>query len=240
MELRLIPVVIFAAASLLAIKVVTILQFDGRTPYEAALSKPDARELAVLSSDDVEITGSSATPSAPAPPLHTKNVSPAPPQAPIPPGATVPGGLSPAERALLERLGERRQELDTRTRDIELRENLIKDAEKRLETRIDELKDIENRISGKGGEQAAKLKSLVVMYETMKPKDAARIFDKLDQLVLVDVASVMNPRKLSEVLAQMNADSAQRLTVELAKRNAGMDRGLPSTDLQKIEAKPGT
>jgi flagellar motility protein MotE (MotC chaperone) len=234
MELRLIPVVTFAAASLLAIKVVTILQFDGRTPYETAFSKGDTRELASLNSDDVEITGSSAapkeTPSAPA-----ANPPAAQPQ----PGATIPGGLSPAERALLERLGERRQELDTRTRDMELRENLIKDAEKRLETRIEELKDIENRISGKGGEQAAKLKSLVVMYEAMKPKDAARIFDKLDQLVLVDVASVMNPRKLSEVLAQMNADSAQRLTVELAKRNAGMDRGLPSTDLKKIEARPG-
>lgn len=236
MELRLIPVVIFAAASLLAIKVVTILQFDGRTPYEGAVSKGDARELAALNADDVEITGSSAAPK-PAP--AGAAASPAPPQSPAP-GAIIPNGLSPAERALLERLGERRQELDTRTRDIELRENLIKDAEKRLESRIDELKDVETRFSGKGGEQAAKLKNLIVMYEAMKPKDAARIFDKLDQLVLVDVASVMNPRKLSEVLAQMNADSAQRLTVELAKRNAGMDRGLPSTDLQKIEARPGS
>ncbi len=234
MELRLIPVVTFAAASLLAIKVVTILQFDGRTPYEAVFSKGDVRELAAVNGDDVEITGSSAAPKETPPPVPTK------PQSPPAPGAIIPNGLSPAERALLERLGERRQELDTRTRDIELRENLIKDAEKRLETRIDELKEIENRFSSKGGEQAAKLKSLVVMYETMKPKDAARIFDKLDQLVLVDVASVMNPRKLSEVLAQMNADSAQRLTVELAKRNAGIDRGLPSTDLQKIEVRPGS
>ncbi len=118
----------------------------------------------------------------------------------------MPGGLSPAERALLERLQERRQELDARNRDLELRENLIKDAEKRLENRIDELKDVENRINGKGGEQAAKLKSLVIMYEGMKPKDAARIFDKLDQGVLVDVASVMNPRKLADVLALMNAE----------------------------------
>lgn len=236
MELRLIPVVIFAAASLLATKVVSILQFDGRTPYEAVVAKGDGRELASLNGNEVEITGSSTAPKeTPSPPAAN------PPTAqPVPQGATMPGGLSPAERALLERLGERRQELDTRNRDMELRENLIKDAEKRLETRIEELRDIENRISGKGGEQAAKLKNLVVMYEAMKPKDAARIFDKLDQLVLVDVASVMNPRKLSEVLAQMNADSAQRLTVELAKRNAGMDRGLPSTDLKKIEARPGS
>ena len=236
MELRLIPVVIFAAASLLATKVVSILQFDGRTPYEAVVTKGDGRELASLNANEVEVTGSSAAPKETPPPPAAAS----PPAQPVPPGATIPGGLSRAERALLERLGERRQELDTRNRDMELRENLIKDAEKRLETRIEELKDIENRISGKGGEQAAKLKSIVIMYEAMKPKDAAKIFDKLDQLVLVDVASVMNPRKLSEVLAQMNADSAQRLTVELAKRNAGMDRGLPSTDLKKIESRPGS
>jgi len=236
MELRLIPVVIFAAASLLATKVVSILQFDGRTPYEAVVTKGDGRELASLNANEVEVTGSSAAPKETPPPPAAAS----PPAQPVPPGATIPGGLSRAERALLERLGERRQELDTRNRDMELRENLIKDAEKRLETRIEELKDIENRISGKGGEQAAKLKSIVIMYEAMKPKDAAKIFDKLDQLVLVDVASVMNPRKLSEVLAQMNADSAQRLTVELAKRNAGMDRGLPSTDLKKIEGRPGS
>ena len=102
------------------------------------------------------------------------------------------------------------------------------------------MKDVENRFNGKGGELGAKLKSLVIMYEGMKPKDAARIFDKLDQSVLVDVASVMNPRKLADVLALMNADMAQRLTVELARRNASGERGLPSSDLPKIEARPGT
>jgi len=135
---------------------------------------------------------------------------------------------------------ERRQELDARNRDLELRENLIKDAEKRLENRIDELKDVENRINGKGGEQAAKFKSLVLMYEGMKAKDAARIFDRLDPAVLVDVTNAMNPRKLADILALMSAEMAQRLTVELARRNASGERGLPASDLPKIERRPGT
>jgi flagellar motility protein MotE (MotC chaperone) len=241
MELRLIPVVTFAAASLLAVKVVSLVHFDGRLPFETVFDGEAGRELAAAS-DDVEITGSAAaqkdTSGAQAAP-----VSKEPKELPnMPAGIAtgMPGGLSPAERALLERLQERRQELDARNRDLELRENLIKDAEKRLENRIDELKDVENRFNGKGGEQAAKFKSLVIMYEGMKPKDAARIFDKLDQGVLVDVASVMNPRKLADVLALMNAEMAQRLTVELARRNASGERGLPSSDLPKIEARPGT
>jgi flagellar motility protein MotE (MotC chaperone) len=241
MELRLIPVVTFAAASLLAVKVVSLVHFDGRLPFETVFDGEAGREFAAAS-NDVEITGSAAaqkdTPGAQPAPVSKEPT--ALPNMPAGIAAGVPGGLSPAERALLERLQERRQELDTRNRDLELRENLIKDAEKRLENRIDELKDVENRFNGKGGELGAKLKSLVIMYEGMKPKDAARIFDKLDQSVLVDVASVMNPRKLADVLALMNAEMAQRLTVELARRNASGERGLPSSDLPKIEARPGT
>lgn len=248
MELRLIPVVAFAAASLLAVKIITIAQFDGRLPLEEAAAsfgqKPAGTELAAL--DDGDITGSTS----PAkekkendrPRGAGKNVSTVPP--PEAPGLGAPkfvaGGGSPAERALYEKLGERRQELDKRTHALELRENLLKDAEARLQTRLDELKDIENRINGKGGEQKAKLRNIVMMYEGMNPKDAARIFDKLDQSVLLDVASVMNPKKLALVLAAMDPGAAQRLTVELAKRTDGNEHGLPSTDLKKIETKTGS
>lgn len=239
MELRLIPVVAFAAASLLAVKIVTLAEMGRALPEAAALS---ANELAAL--NDGDITGS--TPAAKnddRPHGAPKGVTTTPPpETPNIGGAKfVAGGGSQAERALYEKLGERRQDLDKRQRDLELRENLLKDAEARLQIRLDELKDIENRINGKGGEQHAKLKSIVSMYETMNPKQAAQIFDKLDQNVLVDVAIAMKPSKLSAVLAVMTPDSAQRLTVELAKRSeGGSDQGLPSTDLKKIETKPAS
>lgn len=242
MELRLIPVVAFAAASLLAVKVVTIAQFDGRLPFEIAegpmVTPHGASELASL--DDGDITGS--TPAPKEKPANPKSkISETPPEAPsLGAGKFVAGGGSPAERALYEKLGERRQDLDKRTQALELRENLLKDAEARLQIRLDELKDIEERINGKGGEQKAKLRSIVMMYEGMNPKEAGRIFDKLDQSVLVDIASVMNPRKLAAVLAVMTPDNAQRLTVELAKRSEGNQQGLPSTDLKKIETKPAS
>jgi hypothetical protein len=38
----------------------------------------------------------------------------------------------------------------------------------------------------------------------------------------------------------MDAESAQRLTVELAKRSSGGEQGLPSTDLKKIDGSSGT
>ncbi len=71
------------------------------------------------------------------------------------------------------------------------------------------------------------------MYENMKAKDAARIFDRLDMKILMDVASQMNPRRMSDVLAQMSPDAAERLTVELANR-----AGASGSELPKIEGKP--
>ena len=40
--------------------------------------------------------------------------------------------VSPSERAILERLQSRRQELEERAREIDIRESLLKAAEKRI------------------------------------------------------------------------------------------------------------
>jgi flagellar motility protein MotE (MotC chaperone) len=76
------------------------------------------------------------------------------------------------------------------------------------------------------------------MYETMKPKDAAKIFDRLDIRVLIDVASQINPRVMSAILAQMTPEAAERLTVELAARGGPSEKSVNPNDLPKIEGKP--
>src|SRR5262249_52199529 len=130
--------------------------------------------------------------------------------------------MSVAERALLERLSERREELDARAKDLDMRENLLKAAEKRLETRINELKDLEARVNTalqtKTDGEAARFKNLVTMYESMKAKEAAKIFDRLDMRVLIEVATQINPRRMSDILALMTPEAAEKLTVELAIR----------------------
>jgi flagellar motility protein MotE (MotC chaperone) len=129
---------------------------------------------------------------------------------------------SAAERAVLERLQERRLELEKHARELEMRESLVKAAEKRIEARIGELKELEARINGavKKKEEAeiARLKNLVTMYENMKPKEAARVFERMDVTVLLEIASQINPRRMSEILAQMSPDAAEKLTVALASR----------------------
>jgi flagellar motility protein MotE (MotC chaperone) len=73
----------------------------------------------------------------------------------------------------------------------------------------------------------------------MKPKEAARIFDRLDIKVLLDVARQINPRRMSEILAQMTPEAAERLTVELASGGAGTGKAADPSSLPKIEGRPG-
>ena len=122
-----------------------------------------------------------------------------------------------------------------------MRESLLKAAEKRVEAKVAELKDVESRVNIAMGNrdkaEAARFKSIVSMYENMKAKDAARIFDRLDMKILVDVATQMNSRKMSEILAQMSPDAAERLTVELANR-ASAPKSQNPDQLPKIEGTP--
>jgi flagellar motility protein MotE (MotC chaperone) len=74
------------------------------------------------------------------------------------------------------------------------------------------------------------------MYEGMKPKDAAKVFDRLELSVLFDIASQIAPRKMSDIMGQMQPEAAERLTVELARRASG-DKS-QSAELPKIGGKP--
>jgi flagellar motility protein MotE (MotC chaperone) len=153
-------------------------------------------------------------------------------------GTTLPTG---AERAILERLQQRREELDTRARELDIRESLIQGAEKRMDAKLGEIKEAEGRIKvetqQKNDAEVARLKGLVIMYESMKPRDAAKIFDGLDTPVLIEVASQINPRTMAEILAQMSPEVAQHLTVELASQAQQVKQGGPG-DLPKIEGQP--
>ena len=137
--------------------------------------------------------------------------------------------MSAGERAVLESLQQRRQELETRAREIEVRDSLLKAAEKRIEQRLQELKEHGGAHHRRDRRRRTrprprKFKSLVTMYENMKAKDAAKIFDRLDLRILVEVVNAMNPRRMSDILGLMTPEAAERLTVELANRSGAVDK----------------
>jgi flagellar motility protein MotE (MotC chaperone) len=187
---------------------------------------------------------SDITGSVPAPPKKEEPAVSAPAEVKlVEPPVEQPPSISPSERAILERLQARRQELDARAREVEIRESLLKAAEKRIESRVEEMKATEGQI-GKATEQkseadVARFKGIITMYEAMKPKDAAKIFDRLEMPVLIEIASQIAPRKMSDIMGLMTPEAAEKLTVELARRATGKGAATASAAaLPKIEGRP--
>ena len=265
-SVRLLPIVLFAAVSLLALKTLGILGgggyiLGGAETIGSAAGVQASNEAKPAAAPDgqsapkrgavgdgegrrswaqevlgyPEITGSVGGGS------KAPTASERPKEAPLPFESRQ--GAAPGEIAVLERLGERRQELDARGRELEIREGLLKAAEQRLEARMEELKGIEAQTETAGQRKseadAARVKGLVTMYENMKAKDAARIFDRLEMRILLELATQINPRRMADILASMTPEAAERLTGELASRGgAGPKPATAAAELPKIEGKP--
>jgi flagellar motility protein MotE (MotC chaperone) len=156
--------------------------------------------------------------------------APAPADAPALARDKLPG---PAERSLLLDLRRRRLELDARAAAIEQREALLAAAEKRLGVRVAELTSLQTRLealeAARQDRAAAEWQGLVRVYETMKPRDAAAIFNDLDQPVLLQVVSRMRDSKVAAILAAMAADRASRLTADLSALRARANDAPPTT-----------
>jgi len=130
--------------------------------------------------------------------------------------------MTDEEVDLLQSLAKRRNEIERRTKAVEEREALLQAAERRIEEKVVDLKELQRNIEDllKQHEQQteSQYQSLVKIYENMKPKDAARIFEELKMDILLPVVERMKERKTAPILAKMNADKAKAITTELAQR----------------------
>lgn len=163
---------------------------------------------------------------------------PAKPVAECPqPGFAESAGLSATEVEVLQSLGQRRAALDAREQDLSTQTALLAATEKRVNERLAELK----RIEGAVGVALAKLDTaqdsrvgtMVTVYQKMKPKDAADVFNGLDDDSLLEVASGMKQANLAEIMGLMQPDRARKLTTMLLKKPV-----LPADVLAKAPAKP--
>jgi len=146
---------------------------------------------------------------------------------PVPSNKDYAGGegdqvASASEVDVMNSLSKRRRELDKREGQLTTQANMITAAEQRVDAKIAQLKQLQAQITQLLGQrddaQKAQVAALVKTYSTMKPKDAARIFNDLPDEVLVPVARDMKSDQLALVLASMNAENAKALTIKLANR----------------------
>ncbi len=213
---RLLPATTAAIAALLGMKGLELV--PAATPADALgqmPAKPVAASPATLPA--------AAPPAsqAPAPaPASTQNQ---PAASPAPPAPT----MSDGEKTVLQELRQRREELDARERTVAARESVLAAAKHKRDQRVAELQALQQRLealeAARQQRQDASWQGLVKLYSSMKPRDAAKIFDDLDTPVLLEVVDRMNERKAAPILAAMQPDRAREITEKLVAMRTKRD-----------------
>lgn len=213
-QIRLLPVTVIAASLVLGLKVTHLFDDEG-TPMVSlpvAEAKAEGDEETTVAAPAAETEPAAATePKADEPRNVVGSLA-----------GRDPTTFSPTEISLLENLAARRDEIETRARNLDVRENLLAATEQRIDDKIETLRkleaEIEDLIKQHDAAELARLERLVKVYESMKPKDAARIFDQIEMDVLLEVASRMKEKSIAAVMAEMTPQRAQELTIALADR----------------------
>lgn len=245
--IRLLPVTIFVAALMLSVRVndiwkgLTALDVASVSVNETQAQQPPppggrkrGQPSPATPSDAATAPSSTSAPTntaanTPAPALSSQ---PANGPAAVPtsaPSEGEPPTFTQNEIDVLQKLSERREALDARNRDLDLRENVIKAAESRIDKKISEMKalqaNIESMLKQVDDQDDGKMKSLVKIYENMKPKDAARIFEQLDMPILLGVITHMKEQKVASVMEAMDPMKAKTITDAIAMRRSTKAEG---------------
>lgn len=209
---RVLPVVVFVAFLLISVKVVGIWETleNGRSPVSvAAFAEADSPAASPVQASREPEQIAQATEPAP----KSEGDKPLDPVL-----------FTRSEIELLQDLSKRRKELDAREQAVIQKEGLLTAAEDRIEKKIVELEkvraEIEALVKTYDEQEEEEIKGLVAIYEKMKPKDAARIFDELDMDILLRVFDRMKASKSAPVLANMRPQKAKEVTSRIAERKS--------------------
>jgi flagellar motility protein MotE (MotC chaperone) len=126
--------------------------------------------------------------------------------------------------ALFLAISRERDLIDTQRADLERdldRLELVRESVRQETARLAELRDeIQGVLQGLTASGEAEIQSLVNVYETMKPDEAAALLDGLDMSITMVIFSAMSERRAAPILARMNPVRAQaisRILVEMTK-----------------------
>lgn len=219
---RLLPLTIFAMVGLLGLKSGhLVLAATGHTDVAAVVPPAKAAEANSAEPRHEGPAGASKHPASGSAVVPRPSESAAASSPSLPPGEVPVQPISSSERSLLLDLRQRRLELDQREAALTAREGTLAAVERRLSSRVDELTALQARLEmlerQRKDHDEANWRGLVKLYETMKPRDAAAIFNDLELPVLLPVLDRMKEAKAAAVLSAMVPERARLVTSELAQ-----------------------
>lgn len=126
---------------------------------------------------------------------------------------------------LLRELQRREAIVENRERQIEDRMHALRVADDAIEAKLAALSEVEDglrqTLAMADGASERDLDSLTNVYNSMKPKDAAGLFETMDPAFAAGFLARMRPDIAAGVMARLSPDAAYSISVILAGRNTG-------------------
>lgn len=131
-----------------------------------------------------------------------------------------PSTQSPEQVALFKGLEERSRSLDQREQELKRLEEELQKQKESLDKRLVELEQVRKSIASQLEEKVKvdqeRVDQLVQFYSTMKPQQAAKIIESLNEDLAVEVLLKMKKKSAAEVMNLIDSSKAQRLSEKFA------------------------
>ncbi len=120
----------------------------------------------------------------------------------------------------LTNLNERKKQLDDRESELNRVEQELAQQKESLEKRIYELEQMRKQISEKLEDRVRidneKVDKLVEFYSNMKPPQAAKVFETMDEDLVVQIISKMKKKNAADILNLLKPEKAQTFSEKFA------------------------
>jgi flagellar motility protein MotE (MotC chaperone) len=152
--------------------------------------------------------------------VKTAATGPSSPEAPKDKAEEKPVVSSDDPTDYLFKLADRKRELDKREAELDRREEEVTKLKAEIEEKLVELKSYRNNIStllqDRVSSDAAKVETLVQVYSNMKPSQAAKVFETMDEDLVIEILSKMKKKSAADILNLVKSDKAQVLAEKYA------------------------
>ncbi len=120
----------------------------------------------------------------------------------------------------LFKLADRKKQLDKREAELVRREDEVAKLKSEIEAKLNEMINYRSSIStllqDRVASDSAKVETLVQVYSTMKPSQAAKVFETMDEDLVIEILSKMKKKSAADILNLVKSDKAQILAEKYA------------------------
>ena len=146
---------------------------------------------------------------------------------------------TPEELSFLGKLNDRKKELDLREIELGKLEEELQKRKSELDEKLKQLEamrtDISKTLKTRVASDQEKIDKLVQVYSVMKPQQASKIIETLDEDLAVEILDKMKKKSAADVLDMMDPKKARRLS----ELSAGYERSTASVQSSQDDASGG-